>query len=205
VFLDGVIENKKSDIIGRTAEELFHPDEAKTYIQQDELVVHSGKALRDEIEVNARLDGSLGWFLTNEFPIFNDSGEVIGIALISQDLGTTRDSAIELGEFRTIIEHIQNHLSEPLKTEELASQIGWSAKQLDRRMKRVFRLSTSKYITKSRIDAGIELLVTTEKSISDIALSCGFSEQSAFTRQFAAAVGRTPAAFRKSHQKGGGV
>lgn len=203
--LAGVIKIENGDFIGRCAVDVFEREGAKTCDEQDAQVLSSGQALRDQIELVPHIDGTLGWFLTDKFPIFNDSGEIIGIAVITQDLGSTRDSERELDKIKTIVEYIQHHLAEPLNTEDLASRVGFSAKQLDRRMKRFFQLYTKKYITKSRIDAAVELLNTTEIPIAEIALSCGFSEQSTFTRQFAATVSSTPSAFRKSHQKAAGV
>lgn len=203
--LAGVIKIEDGNFIGRCAADVFDREGAKACDEQDALVLSSGQALRDQIELVPHKDGALGWFLTDKFPIFNDSGEIIGIAAIVQDLGTTRDSEHELDKIKTIVEYIQHHLAEPLNTENLASRVGFSAKQLDRRMKRFFRLSTKKYITKSRVDAAMELLNTTEMPISEIALLCGFSEQSTFTRQFAATVKSTPLAFRKSHRKAVGV
>ncbi|CAE7817890.1 argR, partial [Symbiodinium microadriaticum] len=99
------------------------------------------------------------------------------------------------------VDYIRANIAESLKTEELADQVGLSVTQLDRRMRRVFRLSTKKFVMKYRLDLASQLLVSTEKSLSDIALECGFSDQSAFTRHFGAAANLTPLAYRKSHQQ----
>ena len=64
-------------------------------------------------------------------------------------------------------------------------------------MKRVFRLSTKKYIMKVRLEEAMRRLIQTDQPLVQIADACGFSDQSAFTRQFRAATNQTPAAFRK--------
>jgi AraC-like DNA-binding protein len=75
-----------------------------------------------------------------------------------------------------------------------------SGDQLDRRMKRVFRLSTKKYIMKSRLEKATRLLVHSDQSLVEIASQCGFADQSAFTRHFRAAVQVTPAIYRKQQR-----
>ena len=63
-------------------------------------------------------------------------------------------------------------------------------------MKRFFGLTPSQFIAKTRIAAASRLLRETEQSIADIALACGFYDQSAFTRTFRAMTGVTPTQFR---------
>jgi AraC-like DNA-binding protein len=140
-----------------------------------------------------------GWYLTSKFPIFDDDGELTAIVVVSQDLETPVDSDLELGKLKPLLEYIQHNLGKPMKKEDLAKRIGLSPRQLDRRMNRAFRLSTKKYIMKCRLDYAIKLMINTEQTLSDIALSCGFSELSAFTRQFVASTNQTPSNFRKAH------
>ena len=81
------------------------------------------------------------------------------------------------------------------------ARVAMSGDQLDRRMKRVFRLSTKKYIMKSRLEKATRLLVHSDQSLVEIASQCGFADQSAFTRHFRAVVQVTPAIYRKQQQK----
>ena len=73
---------------------------------------------------------------------------------------------------------------------------GLTPTQLDRRMRRVFQLSTSAFIRKTRIEHAAQLLTTTALPIAEIALTCGYGDQTAFTRQFHSTVGLPPAAYR---------
>jgi AraC-like DNA-binding protein len=65
---------------------------------------------------------------------------------------------------------------------------------------RVFRdtvgSTPSRFLTGIRIERAKALLRTTERSVTDIALDVGFSEQSAFTRAFRRQVGASPVGFR---------
>ena len=53
-------------------------------------------------------------------------------------------------------------------------------------------------ITRARVEAACHKLTATGKSIVTIAMECGYSDQSAFTRQFKQTTGLTPKAYRDS-------
>ena len=59
----------KRDVIGRTAADLFVPELAERYEEQDARVFATGEPLRDELELIAREDGTLGWYLTSKLPV----------------------------------------------------------------------------------------------------------------------------------------
>ena len=190
-----------SEIIGCRAEDIYPGHMAKTYNDQDAIVFQSQEPLRDQLELIPEEHGKfVGWFLNTYFPIFDDSGEVIGITSVSHNLLTPSDTELELSKLKSLLEYIQHNLDQPMKTEDLANRIGLSAAQLDRRIKRTFRLTTKKFIIKCRLDLSMKLLVNTQHSLSEIALMCGFSEQSAFSRQFVASTKQTPSTFRKINQ-----
>ncbi|MGA0617182.1 helix-turn-helix domain-containing protein [Paracoccus sp. KR1-242] len=67
---------------------------------------------------------------------------------------------------------------------------------------RAFKLSTGmppyKWILKRRIDKAKHLLRATALTLGEIALDCGFSDQSHFTRVFASSVGASPGQWRKA-------
>lgn len=76
---------------------------------------------------------------------------------------------------------------------ELAKKIGISRTQLHRKLKALTGLSASKYINKIRVQEGNRLLVTTDKTISEIAYAVGFTSLStSFSKEF----GVSPRVFR---------
>lgn len=81
-----------------------------------------------------------------------------------------------------MVEHIHSDFSDDLKPSALAKAAGLSHTQLDRRMRKVFKLITSQFIRKTRIEAEVHMLTESDKPIIDIALDCGYGDQSAFTR-----------------------
>lgn len=69
---------------------------------------------------------------------------------------------------------------------------------------RTFRQTTgctiSEFIRAQRIDRAMKLLRDGSRSLADVALQCGFADQSHFSRDFKRVVGVTPAGFVKSIQ-----
>jgi len=57
----------------------------------------------------------------------------------------------------------------------------------------------SAYLTALRLAEAEKLLLTTQRSVTDIAYSCGFSGSSHFIARFKAAKGIAPASFRRHH------
>ena len=72
--------------------------------------------------------------------------------------------------------------TEPVTPSTLAHRAGLSPPQFARLMKRLFGLTPSQFIAKTRIAVASCLLRETTQSVSDIALACGFYDHSAFTR-----------------------
>ena len=200
-FVDRVNGNDKSELIGKSAAQVFTKALASGYLLQDQTVFESCRPIQDQLERITNSDGSIGWYLASKFPIFDANQQLAGLVGISQDLDWPSDSNLEIANLKSIVEYIKDNLDQPLRTEQLANQFSLSAVQLDRRMKRVFRLSTKKFIMKCRLEKASRQLASTSISVSDIALACGFTDQSALTRQFRNATSDTPAHFRKKMKK----
>ncbi len=184
------------DIIGKTASQLFPDYLAAIYETQDQEVFTTGHDITDKLElVNASHTG-MGWYLASKLPLKGKNGEIIGLASISRDLQEPGDEDLKFAGLARIVNFIQEHYSEDLKLSELAAKIDLSVVQLDRRMKKIFKLSTSQFIRKTRIGAASKMLRSTDSSISQVALGCGYGDQSAFTRQFKTTVGMTPGEYR---------
>ncbi len=185
-------------MLGRRAEDFFPPHLADVYRQQDLDVLASGRELSDQLELVTNRDGTLGWYLATKVPLHDAAGRVIGLASISRDLGTPREEDLEFAGLRRIVNHIRNHPGDDLKPAALAASAGLSPAQLERRMRKVFHLTTSQFIRQARISHAVHLLANTRQPVAEIALECGYGDQTAFTRQFRTAVGLPPAAFRET-------
>jgi len=88
-------------------------------------------------------------------------------------------------------------LSEDMSLNRLASECGLSARHLARGFRQSTGVSPHRWMMKYRIERATELLRDRGLSLTDIALVCGFADQSHFTRAFTAMVGISPGACRR--------
>jgi PAS domain S-box-containing protein len=184
------------EILGKTAADLFPAHLSASYHAQDEVVLHQGREISDRLELIYNRDGSVGWYLASKIPLIGKNETVIGLASISRDLLTPGDEDLRFAGLAKVVEHIHSDFSDDLKPSVLAKAAGLSHTQLERRMRKVFKLTTSQFIRKIRIEAAVHMLTESDKPIIDIALDCGYGDQSAFTRQFRSTVGMAPGAYR---------
>lgn len=188
----------KTEVLGKTAMDLFPAYLAREYEAQDRRIIATGDPVLDRLECIRNSDGSIGWYVTNKRPLWDAARRMIGIVSVSQDLDEPAESSLKLSRLARVVEHIRMHLDEPLRVDALARLTGLSVTQFERRMRKVFRLSPKQFVIKCRMDEATRLLTETEQSLGEIALACGFNDQSAFSRQFKSAMGTTPGEFRRA-------
>ncbi len=97
---------------------------------------------------------------------------------------------------RRLVDLMESRLDFPLTLEELAEQLGVSARSLSRRCQHSFAEPPMRLYLRIRLQAARNLLFYEEFSIKDVALACGFSYPSVFARAFRAQFGTTPRGFR---------
>ena len=185
------------DIIGKTAQQIFPTHLANNYEKQDEIVFKGGE-INDQLELIYNSDGSIGWYIASKIPLYDEHDDVIGLASISRDLKTPSTSALKYENLAKVVNYIQENFSQDINMKQVAEAIGLSQNQLDRKIRKVFYLSTAQFIRKTRLNAAIHQLLNTKEPISTIALNCGYSDQSSFARKFKASTGLTPNSFRSS-------
>jgi PAS domain S-box-containing protein len=188
----------KEELIGKTALEVFPSPMGRRYYEEDQQVLTQGSSLLDVLELHLYAQGGSGWCITTKLPLKDQSGTVIGIVGISNDVHVPEAQHTGYRELAEAVRHIQGHFEETLRLDSLANLCGLSVYQFEQRMKKVFQLTAGQFINKTRIDAACRMLKSGESPIADIALACGFSDQSAFTRQFKATAGLTPSEYRRA-------
>jgi AraC family transcriptional regulator len=95
-----------------------------------------------------------------------------------------------------------SHSSHDLPVAELARRCGLSRSHFIRAFKASLGLPPHHWLMRSRITRAQSRLATTSDSIADIAVSCGFADQSHLTRVFHDVTGTSPAAWRRREKAG---
>ena len=88
------------------------------------------------------------------------------------------------------------HLDQPIGLADLAGVACVSTFHFSRMFRAKTGLPPHRYLAELRIERAKTLLLRGELSLAEVALACGFSDQSNFGRAFRKACGSTPAAFQ---------
>jgi AraC family transcriptional regulator, glycine betaine-responsive activator len=92
----------------------------------------------------------------------------------------------------SIIEKMEVNLEDPLSPSLLAKQADLSTRQLERLFRRYLDRSPKRYYLELRLKKARSLLLQTDLSVINVALACGFSSPSHFSKCYRAFYGRTP-------------
>ncbi|MFJ3481917.1 helix-turn-helix domain-containing protein [Pseudomonas sp. NPDC090202] len=185
---------EKSQLVGRTAEDVFPPRFGPLYTAQDRRVLADGRQLSDQLELHLYYGNQPIWCLTHKLALRDAGGAIIGLAGISRDLHTLQAHPA----YQKLVEvdaYIREHFARPILLEELTAIAGLSIAQLERHCKRIFQLTPRQMIHKARLGEASRLL-REDLSITEIALRCGYTDHSAFSRQFRALTGVSPSEYR---------
>jgi AraC family transcriptional regulator len=140
-------------------------------------------------------------------------GETMGMALsvhllthystVAPQLSNHRvDANHELSSRRLsqIVDHIQAHLDGDMSLSTLAALLDMSPHYFCHLFKRVMGLPPHQYVIQQRAERARLLLKRRDRTIADIALECGFGNQSHLTKQFKKLYGITPKKYRDTIQ-----
>lgn len=98
-------------------------------------------------------------------------------------------------------EALSGKTDEVASIESVAARCGLSTCHFSRLFKAEYGAPFHKFLVQARIKRAQCQLVDSEDPISQIALDCGFADQSCFTRRFTIAIGVSPASWRKQAKR----
>jgi PAS domain S-box-containing protein len=187
---------RRERLLGLTAEQVFPKPLGAAYTAQDKLVLLQGVEIRDKLELHLYPGGGQGWCLTYKTPLRDVAGAIVGLVGISRDLHRPDERGVGYRRLARAVNDLQERYAENVRIDALARSVGLSIDRFERLVKRAFYVTPRQLLTKTRIDAASKMLIEENRSIADIAYACGYSDHSAFTRQFKATVGVAPGDFR---------
>ncbi|WP_430389905.1 helix-turn-helix domain-containing protein [Dyella sp. 20L07] len=103
-------------------------------------------------------------------------------------------------QLQRVKELMLDDLSASVGIESLASACGVSSGHFIRAFRGAIGTTPHRWRTYQRIERAKSLLALTKNPVCDIALACGFSAQSHFTRIFVSVCGVSPTVYRRLHQ-----
>ena len=102
-----------------------------------------------------------------------------------------------------ITAYVRSHYAERLTLTGLAHHVWLSPSYLSAVFSQEMGMSLTAYVQTVRVERSKELLLTTHRSVADIAAATGFADQSYFTKVFAKATGMSPTQYRRTGGRDG--
>ena len=205
-LLDRLRLTKRAQLVGRRTDELFPGGLGDRYREQDEAVLRGGAEIAGQLELHLYPNRAPGWCLTHKFA-WREPGaasgrrreQVVGLVGLSRDLATPGLShatpPATYARVANVVERLQRDYAEPLQIGELAREAGLSIAQLERHVTQLYRVTPRQLLARARLDASLQLL-SGNTSIAAIAHACGYTDHSAFARQFRRSTGLSPSDWR---------
>lgn len=134
-----------------------------------------------------------------------DHGEAlantIADQLIYNSIRTDRDSqrlsiptriGVRHPKLAQVIARMEMNIEEPISPARLAAEVGMSTRQLERLFSRYLSRSPKRHYMEIRLQKARNLLMQTEMSVINVALACGFTSPSHFSKCYRAQYQTTP-------------
>jgi AraC-like DNA-binding protein len=186
------------DVLGKTDYDLSPPFWADQYRLDDDQVL-AGNRIVNRIELAGASDEFASWHLTNKIPIRNPEGIIIGTAGLSRRLNQLEKTILPESTFDPVLAYLRDHYQNVITNQQLAQLAHMSVSAFERKFCASFHQTPQKYLRKLRLRLASRALVYTQKTLAEVAVSCGFADQSHFTREFRKHYGRTPRDYRRHY------
>lgn len=196
-FLENHGLTDETEALGKTDHDFHPPLMAEAYMSEDRRVMASRKPLPGQVWLVLHRRSVPRWYVSTKTPLFDAAGEVIGIAGAMYRIEHQKELTVYLQELLPVARHIERNYAESISMTEMADLAGLSSTHFNRRFRQLLRVSPTGYLRSIRIQAAQGLLTKTSRSLAEIAVDVGFTDQSHLSKRFREVTGMSPAAWRK--------
>jgi AraC-like DNA-binding protein len=98
-----------------------------------------------------------------------------------------------------VISYIDSNLGGGIRSQDLARLVNLSTSHFSRAFKSSVGVTPHTYITRRRIELAREMMCASDQALAQIAVVCGWSDQSHFCRVFRHVVGLSPQEWRRAN------
>lgn len=147
-----------------------------------------------------------GWLAERLYEEFQRPQEAGGLALEGILLELMAETARRAGQgaakvapdwLKNARRHLEANCLRSVSLAEIARVSGMHRVHVSREFRKHFGTTIGEFLRALRVQHARQLLTTTSQSLTDIALDCGFADQSHFSATFRKLTGLTPAVFRQ--------
>jgi len=130
-----------------------------------------------------------------------DLANVVADQLIYTSIRTDRDEqrlsiptriGVRHPKLASVLRMMEDNIEEPVSPAQLARDVGMSTRQLERLFRRYLDRSPKRYYMELRLQKARNLLLQTDMSVINVALACGFTSPSHFSKCYRAHYDITP-------------
>jgi AraC family transcriptional regulator len=111
---------------------------------------------------------------------------------------TSKVGGLSVWRTQRALSYIEANLGSKIGVAEMSALTNLSKSYFCRAFKRTLGASPMAYVSIKRIERAKALIISTSERLSEIALECGFVDQSHLNRNFCRIVGMTPGSWRRS-------
>ena len=183
------------DAIGKTDADFFR-GEITEQIRRDDLSVMSGRAMVNQLELIEDGRGEVLWLVTSKIAVKNRDGQIVGVEGISRSARHAELNMKPYNVFYECVNYMQKNFRQTIYIDKLAGMACMSVSTFERKFKKQFGHSPKQHIKRLRIQEACRLL-RGGLTIQQAAMEIGFCDQSYFTREFRAIMGKTPKTFQR--------
>jgi transcriptional regulator GlxA family with amidase domain len=110
----------------------------------------------------------------------------------TQRLSTPTRIGVRHPKLSQVIQMMEGNIEDPISPATLARDIGMSTRQLERLFRRYLNRSPKRYYMELRLQKARNLLMQTDMSVINVALACGFTSPSHFSKCYRSQYNTTP-------------
>ncbi len=187
-------EKTPERIVGRNTSDFFSQEVAEKFDALDKQV-GAGRSVIDQIDYLSDAHGEFVWYLCSRV-LVPTKRHPISIMGVFRKLPNFRNSNQIYARMSQATRFITEHLDQFINVHDLAAQSGYSVSQLERSFVRVLDATPTQYQARLRTQLAKDRLKTAAP-LADIAMECGYADQSAFCRRFKMQTGLTPSQYRE--------
>lgn len=187
----------QDDVVGLCDEDIFPLALAERFRDGDRRVIETGQPIFGMIELFPNVLGEPDWCETNKLPLRDRDGAICGVYGTVRSYEGARASLQPYLDLTPAADHLKEHFHERLDVGRLAKLSGMSVRQFERRFRQTFRMNPRTYLIRMRVAIAAELLRSTDRRATEIALAVGFYDHSDFSRQFRRIMGLPPTEYRR--------
>lgn len=187
-------------MLGKIDEDFFPLDLARKYMADDQTVLKTGEPLLHRIELIPHTDLSIHWYETNKFPVLDAKKNIVGLIGTTHRISDSNQGITASPEINKALFYLREHFAEGIELEDVAKYAGLEPRTLNRRFASLFHMTPIKFLRRIRLNAVCQLLIRTDKNVSEISYDTGFCDQSHLNREFIKNNLMTPLQYRKRYR-----